>query len=221
MKQIFTDLWQTGTEHTVPDLPEAIAHAYLLIRDEGNILFYSTGREALEPVADEEDLDRIAELGGIGHMLVGHWHEASPSVQRIKERFGATVVCHAREAAAFEKESGVAADQTFWNRQTVAGNVEAIPTPGHTVGSVCYLYRSPHERTYLFTGDTIVPNKEGWAARAFEDDPDQSTLGKSLDLLRDLEPDAVLAAGGAGDTFREIAPAEWPAAVNAVKASLN
>jgi hypothetical protein len=49
-------------------------------------------------VNDSADLDRIEQLGGVGHMLLGHWHEASPSVRTIRDRFGAALVCHARDA---------------------------------------------------------------------------------------------------------------------------
>jgi hypothetical protein len=40
MKQIFPDLWQTRAEHPFAGVT---SHAYLLVRDTGNILFYSSG----------------------------------------------------------------------------------------------------------------------------------------------------------------------------------
>ena len=40
MKQIYPDLWQTNPEHPVPQLT---THAYLLVRNKGNVLFYSSG----------------------------------------------------------------------------------------------------------------------------------------------------------------------------------
>lgn len=59
-----------------------------------------------------------------------------------------------------------------------------------------------------------------WAAVAVEDDPRQFTLSNNLDLLGTLTPHAAFAAGGAGDTFRKIAPGGWLASMEAAKASL-
>lgn len=220
MKQIYPDLWQTGAEHPLPSFPHTASNAYLLVRDAGNVLFYCTGREAIGKVDDRADHDRIAELGGVGHVLLGHWHEASASLRTIKERFGASIVSHARDAPPIEKEGGVAPDITFWDRQTLLGDIEAIPTPGHTVGSACYLHRSPHGKTYLFTGDTIWPARGSWTSATFEDDSGQSSHRASLDLLAMLEPDVVLSAVAPGETFKEIAPADWPAATEAAKVRL-
>jgi glyoxylase-like metal-dependent hydrolase (beta-lactamase superfamily II) len=220
MRQIFSDLWQTSTEHPLPAYPQTACNAYLLLRQSGNVLFYSTGREAVGKIVDGADHDRIEELGGIGHILLGHWHEASPSLRTIKERFGATLICHARDAAPVEKEGRVAPDMTFWDRQLVAGDIEAIPTPGHTVGSACYLYRAPHGHTYLFTGDTIWPARGSWTSVTFEDDARQSSHRSSLDLLAKLEPTVVLSAVAPGETFVEIDPSEWPSAIEAAKAKL-
>jgi glyoxylase-like metal-dependent hydrolase (beta-lactamase superfamily II) len=220
MRRIYPDLWQTSPEHPLSSYPNTLCHAYLLIREAGNVLFYCTGREAIGPVENHGDHDRIEELGGVGHMLLAHWHEASPSVRRIKERFGATLICHARDAPMIEKAGGAAPDVTFWDRQRLLGDVEAIPTPGHTVGSACYLHRSPHGRTYLFTGDTIWPARGSWTSVTFEDDPKQSAHRSSLDLLATLEPTVVLSAVAPGETFMEIAPSTWPSAIEAAKAAL-
>lgn len=220
MRQICPDLWQTSAEHPLPSHPHTTSNAYLLLRGAGNALFYSTGREAIGKVDDRADHDQIAELGGARHVLLGHWHEALPSIRTIKERFGASLVSHARDAPPIEREGGVAPDITFWDRQTLLGDVEAIPTPGHTVGSACYLYRSPHGKTYLFTGDTIWPSRGSWTSATFEDDPRQSSHRASLDLLATLEPDVVLSAIAPGETFKEITPGEWPAATEAAKAEL-
>lgn len=219
MKQIYPDLWQTHAEHPLPPYPNTICHAYLLVREAGNVLFYAPGREAIGKVDIEVDLAAISELGGIDHVLLGHWHEASPALGIIRERFGAKIVVHARDAAPIEK-NGAAPDVTFWERQNFAGDIEAIPTPGHTVGSACYFHRSPHGKAYLFTGDTIWPARGSWTSATFEDDGGQSSHRKSLDLLATLAPDVVLSAVGPGETYAEIDPADWAAATEAAKARL-
>jgi hydroxyacylglutathione hydrolase len=220
MRQIYPDLWQTTAEHPLSAFPNSVCHAYLLVRDSGNILFCSTGREAVGQVDDRADHDRIHALGGVSHMLLCHWHEASRSVHTIKQRFGCSLVSHARDAAPIAHGSGVAPDVTFWDRQTLAGDIEAIPTPGHTVGSACYQYRSLHGKTYLFTGDTIWPARGSWTSVTFEDDARQSSHRASLDLLATLEPNVVIAAISPNETFQEIHPRAWRAATEMAKASL-
>jgi len=220
MRQIFPDLWQTSTEHPIRDYPRTVCNAYLLLRQSGNVLFYGTGREAIGRVNDRADLDRIEKLGGVSHILLGHWHEAAQSIRAIKDRFGATLICHARDAPPIEKEAGAAPNMTFWNRQMVIGNIEAIPTPGHTVGSACYLHHSSHGHTYLFTGDTIWPARGSWTSVTFEDDSRQSSHRSSLDLLATLEPTVVLSAVAPGETFVEIAASDWPSAIAVAKAGL-
>lgn len=220
MRQIYPDLWQSSPEHPLPSYPHTICNAYLLVREAGNVLFYCTGREAIGRVDDRADQDRMEELGGVGHLLLAHWHEASPSVRRIRDRFGAAVICHARDAPVVEKEGGTAPDATFWERQMLLGDIEALPTPGHTVGSACYFHSSPHGQAYLFTGDTIWPARGSWTSVTFEDDPKQSAHRSSLDLLATLEPTVVLSAVAPGETFKEIAPSDWPSAVEAAQAAL-
>src|SRR3546814_16195546 len=78
---------------------------------------------------------------------------------KIKDQFGSTLIVREKDAEAVAQESGTAPDLTLRERQRLPGDIEAIPTPGHTAGSGCYLYRSPHGRTSLFPGDPIVPDR--------------------------------------------------------------
>ncbi|QPC42561.1 MBL fold metallo-hydrolase [Kaustia mangrovi] len=220
MRELYPDLWQTTPEHPLTAFPHSTCNAYLLLRETGNLLFYCTGREAIGESNEQADFDRIADLGGVDRIVLGHWHEATPSLKEIKDRFGAKIVAHARDAAPIERQSGVAPETTFWDRHMLAGDVEAIPTPGHTVGSACYLYRSPHGKTYLFTGDTIWPARGSWTSATFEDDKEQSAHRASLDVLATLRPDVVLSAISPDNTWAEISPDEWAAATNAAKARL-
>ncbi|MCR4267705.1 MBL fold metallo-hydrolase [Nitratireductor sp. ZSWI3] len=220
MKQLYDDLWQTSPEHPLSRFPNSQCHAYLLVREAGNVLFYSTGREAVGKVDDRADHDRIEELGGVSHLLLSHWHEASPSTRSIRERFNATLICQAREAPMVEKVAGVAPDTVFWERQTLLDGIEAVPTPGHTVGSACYLYRSPSGQTYLFTGDTIWPARGSWTSVTFEDDARQSTHRASLNLLAALDPTVVLPAISPSDPVVEVSSFEWRSAIQATLASL-
>ncbi len=217
MRQLYPDLWQSATEHIVPELPEAISNAYLLVRDEGNILFYNTGREAVGPIADADDLRQIRELGGITRQYLGHFHEASPSTARIREIFGAKLCCHSLEAGPVRDASGVAADITFDRRETHLEAIEVIPAPGHTPGSACYLNRSPHGKSYLFTGDTIYLDHGALAGGYSPGKSNKSDLKESIEVLRTLEPDVVFVAGAVGTTtFKEVSRAEWQSATDEI-----
>jgi hydroxyacylglutathione hydrolase len=213
MRQIYPDLWQTSTERPISNMPDVVSHAYLLLRDDGNVLFYGTGREGIGEVSDSADLDRIEELGGITHQFLGHWHEASPSLDTIRRRFGARLVVHRDDAAAVERETGTSPDEPITGRQSWLGNIEAVPTPGHTAGSVSYLYRSPHGRTYLFTGDAIVPSRDSWTAAPLKES-DKTKLRESLAVLGSFNPDVVMAAAALGtDTLREVTSESWREAI--------
>ncbi|MEW6300876.1 MAG: MBL fold metallo-hydrolase [Thermodesulfobacteriota bacterium] len=203
MQQLYPDLWQTKPEHPFPQLT---THAYLLVRSAGNVLFYSSGH------ADE--YPHIQELGGITRQYLSHRDEAGPALVRIKQLFGSTLCCHRLEEQAVRKACPV--DLTFQAREMHLGDIEVIPTPGHTDGSTCFLFKSPHGRTYLFTGDTLFPSNDSWATFVMpQAGGRKSDLLDSLKLLRGLEPDVVLSSASVGRVpFKEMAPGGWQEVVD-------
>lgn len=212
MRQIYPDLWQTSTEHPISGMPDVVSHAYLLTRESGNVLFYNMGREGSWTVEKSGDLSRIENLGGVSHQLLAHWHEASPSLVHIHHRFGSELAVHHDDASQVEREGGIAPEMLF-ERATVFQDIDIIPTPGHTAGSVSFLYKSPHRRTYLFTGDAIVPSRKGWTAAPLRES-DRTKLRESLTLLGSLKPDVVIAAAAIGtDTLQEVTADEWREAI--------
>jgi hypothetical protein len=200
MKQLFPDLWQTQTEHPFSGVT---SHAYLLTRPDGNILFYGTG------VAD--DFKPMHDLGGIVRQYLSHRDEAGPPLVKIKQEFGSALCCHVLEANAIR--SICPADITFDAHEIQLGDIEVMPTPGHTSGSACFLYRSPHGKTYLFTGDAIFPDGQSWGTRVqvFAGGR-KSDLKNSLRLLRDLKPDVVISSAAVGRSpVQPMAAGEWEA----------
>lgn len=151
MKQIQPDLWETEVERPAPGLT---THAYLLIRDGGNVLFYNTGHL--------HEIEKMAELGGVAYQYLSHRDELGDSLKLIRDRFDAKLGGHVRERAEFARIRPP--DILFDAREVHLGNIEVIPTPGHSPGSTCFLVRSPHGKTYLFTGDTLYLS-EGAACR--------------------------------------------------------
>jgi glyoxylase-like metal-dependent hydrolase (beta-lactamase superfamily II) len=209
MKQIYPDLWQTNPEHPFPQLT---THAYLLVRCAGNVLFYSSGHS--------DEYQHIQELGGITHQYLSHRDEAGPALVRIKQLFGSKLCCHRLEERAVSEACPV--DLTFQTREIHLGDIEVISTPGHTDGSTCFLFKSPHGKTYLFTGDTIFPSNNSWETFVMpKEGGSKSDMIDSLKLLRSLEPDVVISSASVGRVpFKEMSPGEWQEVVDQTRRSL-
>lgn len=202
MKQVQSDVWETESYSPFPGLN---THAYLLTRPDGNVLFYNTGHE--------EELDHIARLGGVAWQYLSHKDELGDLINTLAERFDTKLVGHAAEREVWSKVR--TPDHTYDRRETHLGNIEVIPTPGHSPGSTCFLVASPTGKSYLFTGDTLYLSKGGhWRAGFIEGitrESDRPVLAESLRLLRDLRPDVVFGSAYAGSKgFEEVSDGSWP-----------
>lgn len=208
MQQIYPDLWQTRPEQPHPRYPDLVTGAYLITRGDGNILLYSSGHE--------DEYARIAALGGVDRQYLSHVDEAGPALSVVRARFGAKLCAPAREAAAIEKASGVRPDILLGAPESHANGIEIVPAPGHTVGSTCFRYRSPHGKTYLFTGDTIGRGRDGtWQAGYIDGISDRRRLVDTLRMLADVAADVVISSAWAARfPVNEVTPAAWRAAVD-------
>ncbi|MCH8497791.1 MAG: MBL fold metallo-hydrolase [Marinobacter sp.] len=187
MQQLLPDLWETDVEHPAPGLT---THAYLLVRREGNVLFYNSNQASAWPVVER--------LGGIAWQLLSHEDEVGPSLLTIRERFGAKLGIHEAE------QEAVAAicppDRLFNQREQLMTGIEVIPTPGHTPGSCCFLVTGHNGLGYLFTGDTLYRAKHGvWRAGMIDGHSDRTLLRQSLQTLQSLSPDVVISSAFTGD----------------------
>lgn len=202
MKQIQPDIWETEVENPAKGL---YTHAYLLLRDDGNVLFYNTSRI--------DEIERMAALGGVARQYLSHRDEAGDSLNMVAERFGADLGGHVRELEEFSRFRRPAI--LFERRETHLGDIEVIPTPGHSPGSTCFYVSPPHGKRYLFTGDTLWFSGNGVLEAAFLGNSDFDAYVKSLETLRTLAPDFVIssATGGHGG-YSDIAPGEWPGLVD-------
>ena len=209
MRQLERDLWQS-TLHQSGILN---THAYFLERPEGNVLFYNTGHD--------RDLETIAKLGGIRYQLLSHRDESGPSLERIRSRFGSKLGCSSLEAPVVGRDALV--DVIFEEGHCSLEDIDVIHTPGHTDGSICFFYRSPTGRSYLFTGDTVFQWNGRWATLVLRNAGGSTeALGESLLRLRNLEPDVVLWSGFVGDvSFAEVTREEWHKAVDQASWQLN
>lgn len=199
MKQIYDDLWQTKLE--IP-FGNVHTHGYFLQGSEGNVLLYNTGYR--------EEIQHIAELGGIKYQCLSHRDESGMSLHSIKEQFGSELCCHIKEEPSVSPSCPV--DITFSEQVTHFFGLEVMHTPGHTDGSISFLYRSPHARTYLFTGDTLFQSNGNWGTYVISGAGGSTeTLLESLLSYRKLNPDVVLwsASGGGSSSFFELSKDEW------------
>jgi len=166
------------------------AWSYLIERPAGNVLVDS-------PRAAGPLLRRLEELGGVALMVLSHRDDVADHA-RFRARLGCERVMHGADGV-HGLERYVQGDEPV----ALAGDLLAIPTPGHTPGSLCLLYR----RTFLFTGDHLWWNPDRGilsASRGFNWYSWDEQL-RSLERLLDFEFTWVLP--GHGRSFRAESPA--------------
>jgi glyoxylase-like metal-dependent hydrolase (beta-lactamase superfamily II)/ferredoxin len=118
------------------------AASYFVARPQGNLLIDS-------PRFNEGLARRIEGLGGARWMLLTHQDDVADHA-RYAARLGCARAIHAADAAALGEPAELVvrgAEPT-----SIAPGVLAIPTPGHTRGSTCFLV----DGRWLFTGDHLA-----------------------------------------------------------------
>ena len=130
------------------------AHAYVIRRPAGNVMTDAPRwtRAVAGPLED---------WGGLSDILLTHRDDVADA-ERYAKHFGARVWIHEadRDAAPFAGEILRGTAPT-----PLAADLLAIPVPGHTAGSVVYLYAAQ----YLFSGDSLAWNEERDDLTAFRD----------------------------------------------------
>lgn len=157
--------------------------SFLLERDAGNLLVYSTANAA----------------GDVWRQYLGHGHEAS----FVPEAVHAPVFVHAADRAETEKARPVRA--AFSRRHMLDDDFEVIPTPGHTPGATAYLWDSGEHR-FLFTGDTIMLRDGEWTTAVLASS-DRGAYLESLALMRDLDFDVLVPWVAGGEPYHALTDA--------------
>ncbi len=151
--------------------------SYLVVRAEGNLLFPCFSNQS----TIHAHFDAIEELGGLAMQLLGDSHFKTAHCDEVAERFGAPLYCSEPEAP--DVRASVHSVVTFpLERVELGPGVEAIPTPGHRVGGVCYLVQHRGARL-LFAGDAIWHDGSDWHVY-----PSAKGRKKMLRSLTDLMP---------------------------------
>ena len=168
------------TEHlyrSAPERPfgnEVETCAYLLRRDDGNLLIYSSGEL-------RRDEAQLRDLGGVERQYLNHRDEAAAGCDWVARTLEAPLHCHEQEREAVAEHCTV--HHTFDREHQAYPDLEVIPTPGHCPGSTCYLWRAP-DRRYLFTGDTVYLANGDWRVYV--------SRGTALEMIASLERIAAL-----------------------------
>jgi glyoxylase-like metal-dependent hydrolase (beta-lactamase superfamily II)/ferredoxin len=118
------------------------AWSYLIRRPAGNVLMDS-------PRAAEPLMKRIEALGGLAMLVLSHQDDVADHAA-YRARFNCERIMHQGDGMS-GLERLVEGDEPI----PLAEDLLLIPTPGHTAGSVCLLYKQ-----FLFTGDHLWWNPE-------------------------------------------------------------
>jgi glyoxylase-like metal-dependent hydrolase (beta-lactamase superfamily II) len=117
------------------------AHSYLARRAAGNVLIDS-------PRFTRPLVDAIREWGGLAEVLLTHRDDVADA-GRYAQEFGARVWIHEEDAAAAPYATNLLRG---YEATSLGADLIAIAVPGHTRGSVAYLWQDE----YLFTGDSLA-----------------------------------------------------------------
>ena len=130
------------------------AHSFLIRRTSGNVMVDA-------PRWTKSVLATLQAWGGLSTILLTHQDDVADA-GRYAAHFGAHVWIHEADRAAAPY-----ADQVLTGREPVRidDQLLAIPVPGHTEGSVVYLY----DQRCLFTGDSLAWSFERGDIVAFRD----------------------------------------------------
>jgi glyoxylase-like metal-dependent hydrolase (beta-lactamase superfamily II) len=161
---------QASAPQRLPFATSLEIRAFVLERERGNLLIYST--------------DTVQDAQGVSRWYLNHGHEA----MFVSGAVTAPLFVHERERRSVEARAPVRA--TFSRRHTLDDDFEVIPTPGHTPGATAYLWDSGEHR-FLFTGDTIFLRDGEWVA-AVLDSSDRAAYLESLELIRELDFDVLV-----------------------------
>lgn len=159
------------------------AHSYFVVRDAGNLLVDS-------PRFTKKLTDALRAAGGVHTVLLTHQDDVADA-DRYAKAFGSGVWIHRHDSAA----APYATNLIEGNEPVVISeDVLAIPTPGHTRGSVVYLV----DGRYLFTGDSLAWSVSRGDLVAFRDACWYSWTeqASSLRRLAELRFEWVLAGHG-------------------------
>ena len=207
MIEMAPGLYKTDHESPLPSAPGFKTSAYFLLRPQGNLLIYSSGKV-------RRCFDFMRSKGGVSRQYLSHRDEASESCDWVSDEFQAALFCPEAEKKEISSKCGVAG--TYAGDGALGEDLEVMATPGHTPGSSCFYWRAPG-RNILFVGDNLIPGADGVWYTFLVDKSDENRVrtAQSLVKIRNLDVDMVVPAGSEGDfLYREVTAPQWRAIVD-------
>ena len=131
------------------------AASYLIVHPEGNVLVDS-------PRFTAPLVKRFEELGGVRTMFLTHRDDVADHA-KFRAKFGCERVLHEDDVTA--DTGDVEVKLSGADPVTLATDLVVVPTPGHTPGSACLLWRD----RFLFTGDHLAWSHRLGELYAFRD----------------------------------------------------
>lgn len=118
------------------------AASYFIQRPEGNILIDS-------PRFAKPLVRQLEELGGVDWILLTHCDDVADH-QKFHDHFGCQRVMHKDDIRGSTESVEIKVEGQ--ESVEVTKDLILFPTPGHTRGSVCFIY----DKRYLFSGDHVA-----------------------------------------------------------------
>ncbi len=182
METVIPKLYATAAQ-PLSFAPSIGVRSFLLERDEGNLLIYSSS-------TIKQEADFVREKGGVWRQYLNHSHEAEAtedSCAWVASTFGAPLYAHEKESEEISRICTV--DRAFSERHTVADDFEVMPIPGHTSGATAFLWDTGEHRV-LFTGDSVKLEEDEWVAVLLDPSAREDYI-KSLKLIGGLDFDVI------------------------------
>ena len=178
---------------------KGFGYSHFVKRPSGNLILDASRVGSLT-----DSFDEIAAEGGVKAAVISDRHLGGVATNQIAERFGAAIYCSAVEAEAMgHRKNGVHIDHVLpFERTTIEGDVQLIPTPGHTAGQFSTLATVEGARI-LFTADFVWRKDGRWRPG----NGSRKKMSGAFEGLRDLAFDYVVPWTGYDQTelFVEIA----------------
>ena len=162
----------------LPFLNGVVVRSFVLEREQGNVIIYNS------PGITAARRDILA-LGRPDRMLVNHWHEAMYDAPDLN----VPIFVHEKD----QGQTDLPIAGTFSKREKIGGDLEIIPTPGHTSGTAMFLWDNGEHRL-LFPGDSIWVQGGEWKGVLLAEG-DRAAYLASLSLLMDLDFDILVPWG--------------------------
>jgi glyoxylase-like metal-dependent hydrolase (beta-lactamase superfamily II) len=183
MKKIAADLYL----HTVPR-DKWTNFSWLLQRRGSNYLIGCADCSGI--------IGELEKLGGVKKVFLTDIHFAQKWHGEVADHFKAQLVCHATDKDSVIKKCRTGNLLVVDERTQLDDDFEAIPTPGHADGGLCYSW-TPGKRSYLFTGDFLCHTNNGWAV--FCGQAKRKIMKQSLATVGELKVQALCPGVSEGD----------------------